>query len=99
MSCHTSVTSYFLQVFTDNEERQGEKRIAAALFCNRHDFLLTGSSVLDVWPLTRTIQDTMSVPQTHDRGLSQVTSQKVIRRQFVGCMFRSRYNLFLLDLV
>ncbi|KAK2162660.1 hypothetical protein LSH36_94g03011 [Paralvinella palmiformis] len=61
-----------LQVFTDNEERPGEKRVYAMLFSNKHDHLLTGSSVLDVWPLTRAVQDTMQVPHTHDRPISQI---------------------------
>ncbi|XP_041352298.1 WD repeat-containing protein 64-like isoform X2 [Gigantopelta aegis] len=61
-----------LQVFTDNEERPGEKRIYSMLFDNKYDRLLTGSSVIDSWPLTRAVQDTMQVPHTHDRPLSQV---------------------------
>jgi len=32
----------------------------------------TGSGVLDAWPLSRTIQDTMSIPQTHDRAILKV---------------------------
>jgi hypothetical protein len=60
------------QVFTDNEERPGEKRIYSMLFDNKHERLLTGSSVIDSWPLTRAVQDTMQVPHTHDRPLSQV---------------------------
>ena len=42
------------------------------LFDNKHERLLTGSSVIDAWPLTRAVQDTMQVPHTHDRPLSQV---------------------------
>ena len=60
------------QVFTDNEERPGEKRIYCMLFNNKHERLLTGSSVIDAWPLTRAVQDTMQVPQTHDRPINQV---------------------------
>jgi len=63
---------YCVQVFTDNEERPGEKRIYSMLFDNKHERLLTGSSVIDSWPLTRAVQDTMQVPHTHDRPLSQV---------------------------
>ena len=63
---------YFTQVFTDNEERPGEKRIYSMLFDNKHERLLTGSSVIDSWPLTRAVQDTMQVPHTHDRPMSQV---------------------------
>jgi hypothetical protein len=31
-----------------------------------------GSSVIDSWPLTRAVQDTMQVPHTHDRPISQI---------------------------
>ncbi|XP_071162911.1 WD repeat-containing protein 64-like isoform X2 [Mytilus edulis] len=61
-----------LQVFTDNEERPGEKRIYSMIFDNKHERLLTGSSVIDSWPLTRAVQDTMQVPHTHDRPVSQI---------------------------
>nr|XP_054759111.1 WD repeat-containing protein 64-like [Lytechinus pictus] len=61
-----------LQVFTDNEDRPGEKRIHCMVFDEKHERLMTGSSVLDVWPLTRTVQDTMQVPHTHDRPISHV---------------------------
>lgn len=61
-----------LQVFTDNEERPGEKRIYSMIFDNKHERLLTGSSVIDSWPLTRAVQDTMQVPHTHDRPISQI---------------------------
>lgn len=33
---------------------------------------ILGSSVLDAWPLTRAVQDTMQVPHTHDRPITQV---------------------------
>ncbi|XP_048586234.1 WD repeat-containing protein 64-like isoform X2 [Nematostella vectensis] len=61
-----------LQVFTDNEERPGEKRISAMLFDAKHDRLITGCSVIDTWPLTRAIQDSLQVPHTHDRPISQL---------------------------
>ena len=35
-----------------------------------------GSSVIDAWPLTRAVQDTMQVPQTHDRPIAKVTNQQ-----------------------
>ncbi|KAI0210520.1 WD repeat-containing protein 64 [Lamellibrachia satsuma] len=63
-----------LQVFSDNEDRPGEKRIYSILFDNKRDRMISGSSVLDTWPLTRAIQDTMQVPLTHDRPINQVTN-------------------------
>nr|XP_009861346.1 WD repeat-containing protein 64-like [Ciona intestinalis] len=61
-----------LQVFTDSDGRSGERRISAMLFDGRRDRLFTGSSSLDLWPMTRTVQDSMSVPHTHDHPLTTV---------------------------
>ncbi|XP_053404636.1 WD repeat-containing protein 64-like isoform X4 [Mercenaria mercenaria] len=74
-----------LQVFTDNEERPGEKRIYSMLFDNKHERLLTGSSVIDSWPLTRAVQDTMQVPHTHDRPLSQLVYNKDLGQVVTVC--------------
>ncbi|XP_044163661.1 WD repeat-containing protein 64 isoform X2 [Acropora millepora] len=61
-----------LQVFTDNEIRPGEKRISCMLFDSKHDRLITGCSMIDTWPLTRAIQDSLQVPHTHDRPICQL---------------------------
>ncbi|XP_071080173.1 WD repeat-containing protein 64-like [Haliotis cracherodii] len=74
-----------LQVFTDNEERPGEKRIYSMLFDNKHERLMTGSSVLDAWPLTRSVQDTMQVPHTHDRPLSQILYNSELHQAVSVC--------------
>ncbi|XP_052272714.1 WD repeat-containing protein 64-like isoform X3 [Dreissena polymorpha] len=74
-----------LQVFTDNEERPGEKRIYSMLFDNKSERLLTGSSVIDSWPLTRAVQDTMQVPQTHDRPLSQLVYNRDLGQVVTVC--------------
>ncbi|KAL5008313.1 hypothetical protein ScPMuIL_013894 [Solemya velum] len=74
-----------LQVFTDNEERPGEKRISSMVFDPRHDRLLTGSSVIDAWPLTRAVQDTMQVPHTHDRSISLVLYNKELNQLISVC--------------
>ncbi|XP_013386064.1 WD repeat-containing protein 64-like [Lingula anatina] len=74
-----------LQVFTDNEERPGEKRIYSMLFDNKFDRLVTGSSVLDAWPLTRAVQDTMQVPHTHDRPISQILYNRELNQMITVC--------------
>nr|KAG5712352.1 hypothetical protein BaRGS_023931 [Batillaria attramentaria] len=74
-----------LQVFTDNEERPGEKRIYSMLFDNKHERLLTGSSVIDAWPLTRAVQDTMQVPHTHDRPVVKILSNKELNQVVSVC--------------
>ncbi|XP_064601013.1 WD repeat-containing protein 64-like [Liolophura sinensis] len=74
-----------LQVFTDNEERPGEKRIYSMIFDNKHEKLVTGSSVIDAWPLTRSVQDTMQVPHTHDRPISQVLYNAELNQVITVC--------------
>ncbi|XP_038075924.1 WD repeat-containing protein 64-like isoform X2 [Patiria miniata] len=74
-----------LQVFTDNEERPGEKRIHCMVYDERHERLITGSSVLDLWPLTRTVQDTMQVPHTHDRPVAQVLFNQELNQVVTVC--------------
>ncbi|CAH1792147.1 unnamed protein product [Owenia fusiformis] len=74
-----------LQVFTDNEDRPGEKRIYSMFFDNKHDRLLTGSSVLDAWPLTRSVQDTMQVPHTHDRPVVLACLNLVLQNLITVC--------------
>ncbi|XP_064622276.1 WD repeat-containing protein 64-like isoform X2 [Lineus longissimus] len=74
-----------LQVFTDNEERPGERRIFSVVFDQKHDRLMSGSSVLDSWPLTRAVQDTMQVPHTHDRPVLQVLYNKELNQVISVC--------------
>ncbi|ESP02905.1 hypothetical protein LOTGIDRAFT_230398 [Lottia gigantea] len=74
-----------LQVFTDNEERPGEKRIYSMIFDNKHEKLVTGSSVIDAWPLTRSVQDTMQVPHTHDRPVTQILYNKELNQIVSVC--------------
>ncbi|XP_074662420.1 WD repeat-containing protein 64-like [Tubulanus polymorphus] len=74
-----------LQVFTDNEERPGERRIYSMVFDDKSDRLLTGSSVIDAWPLTRAVQDTMQVPHTHDRPINQVYYNNALNQVITVC--------------
>ncbi|XP_069117612.1 WD repeat-containing protein 64-like isoform X5 [Argopecten irradians] len=74
-----------LQVFTDNEERPGEKRIYSMIFDGKHERLITGSSVIDAWPLTRAVQDTMQVPHSHDRPISQIVLNYDLNQVITVC--------------
>ncbi|KAM7448945.1 WD repeat-containing protein 64 [Porites harrisoni] len=75
-----------LQVFTDNEVRPGEKRISCMLFDGKHDRLITGCSVIDTWPLTRAIQDSLQVPHTHDRPICQLLYNPHMNQVISGCI-------------
>lgn len=44
-----------------------------------------GSSVIDSWPLTRAVQDTMQVPHTHDRPISQVVLNRELNQVITMC--------------
>ena len=60
--------------------------------------LHTGSSVLDAWPLTRSVQDTMQVPHTHDRPISHVSKYCVIHDVNISfCYLINGTFLHLLD--
>lgn len=48
------------------------------------DFFV-GSSVIDSWPLTRAVQDTMQVPHTHDRPISQVVLNRELNQVITMC--------------
>nr|CAB3267720.1 WD repeat-containing protein 64-like [Phallusia mammillata] len=74
-----------LQVFTDNDERSGDRRISSMLFDARHDRLITGSNTMDLWPMTRTVQDTMSVPHTHDHPLTTVVINSTLSQVVTIC--------------
>ncbi|KAH9519572.1 WD repeat-containing protein 64, partial [Bulinus truncatus] len=65
-----------LQVFTDNEERPGDRRIYSIAFDHKNERLLSGSSVIDSWPLSRTIKDSPPVPLSHDRPIVQMLLNK-----------------------
>ena len=54
-----------LQVFGDNENRPGERRIHCMIYDSKNEVLLTGSSVVDEWPIARKYHATILVPQTH----------------------------------
>jgi WD40 repeat protein len=58
-----------LQIFSDTENRPGERRVYCMHFDQKRDRLLTCSSVLDCWPLTRSIQDNLQPPRSHDRPI------------------------------
>lgn len=56
----------------------------------------TASSVLDAWPLTRTIQDNMQVPHTHDRPVCQVLYNTELNQVITVCtesVIKVRFDL------
>ncbi|KAM9382898.1 WD repeat-containing protein 64 [Phaethornis superciliosus] len=63
-------TLSLLQVFYDNRGTPGELETIAMVFDNDHGTLITGSDVIDIYPLTHMIQDMRQMPQTHEKSIS-----------------------------
>ena len=59
-----------------------------------HVFSL-GSSVIDAWPLTRAVQDTMQVPHTHDRPVAQVLRIFLLKRFFLIKIIKNHHEKFI----
>ncbi|XP_062429023.1 WD repeat-containing protein 64 [Rhea pennata] len=78
-------TLTLLQVFHDNQESPGEMEIFAMVFDNNHRTLITGSSVIDIYPLTHVIQDTKQVPQTHEKSINVVVYNRAFHQILTVC--------------
>ncbi|XP_075715028.1 WD repeat-containing protein 64 [Rhinoderma darwinii] len=77
-------TLSLLQVF-DAEQGPSDRCINSMIFDNKHLRLITGSCSLDVWPLTRMIQDTRQVPCSHDRPINALGYNKVFNQILSIC--------------
>uniref|UniRef100_A0A0L8I7X9 Uncharacterized protein n=1 Tax=Octopus bimaculoides TaxID=37653 RepID=A0A0L8I7X9_OCTBM len=55
------------------------------LYDDEYERLLTGSDVFDSWPLSRTVQDTMQIPQSHDRPINQVLYNSELNQVITVC--------------
>ncbi|KAJ7342090.1 hypothetical protein JRQ81_008822 [Phrynocephalus forsythii] len=74
-----------LQVFHDNQGGPKETQIFAMIFDNNHGTLIAGSTVIDIYPLTRMIQGTKQVPQTHERSINVLVYNKVFHQVLTIC--------------
>ncbi|KAJ6664662.1 hypothetical protein lerEdw1_006235 [Lerista edwardsae] len=78
-------TLSLLQVFHDSQGGPKETQIFAMAFDNNHGILVTGSAVIDIYPLTRMIQDTKQVPQTHERNINVLAYNKTFHQVLTIC--------------
>ncbi|XP_053157119.1 WD repeat-containing protein 64 isoform X2 [Hemicordylus capensis] len=78
-------TLSLLQVFHDSLGGPREAQIFAMIFDHNHGTLVTGSSVIDIYPLTRMIQDTKQVPQTHERNINVLVYNKAFHQVLTIC--------------
>ncbi|KAM7172200.1 WD repeat-containing protein 64 [Macrochelys suwanniensis] len=78
-------TLSLLQIFHDSQGKPAEMQIYAMIFDNNHGTLITGSSVIDIYPLTRMIQDTKQVPQTHERNINVLAYNRAFHQVLTIC--------------
>ncbi|XP_054051717.1 WD repeat-containing protein 64 [Rissa tridactyla] len=78
-------TLSLLQVFHDNQGSPGEIETIAMVFDDDRGTLITGSAVIDIYPLTHMIQDTRHVPQTHEKSISVLIYNTVFHQILTIC--------------
>ncbi|XP_035176562.1 WD repeat-containing protein 64 [Oxyura jamaicensis] len=78
-------TLSMLQVFHDNQGIPGELETLAMVFDNDHGTLITGSAVIDIYPLTHMIQDTKQVPQTHKKSINVLAYNRAFHQILTIC--------------
>ncbi|XP_071595187.1 WD repeat-containing protein 64 isoform X2 [Heliangelus exortis] len=78
-------TLSLLQVFYDNQGTPGELETIAMVFDNDHGILITGSDVIDIYPLTHMIQDTRQMPQTHEKNISVLVYNRAFQQVLTIC--------------
>uniref|UniRef100_A0A8C9B5H4 WD repeat domain 64 n=1 Tax=Phocoena sinus TaxID=42100 RepID=A0A8C9B5H4_PHOSS len=78
-------TLSLLQVFHDSQGGPGDMQIYSMVFDSNHGMLVTGSSVMDMYPLTRMIQDAKQVPHTHEREINVMLYNKYSHQVLTIC--------------
>ncbi|XP_074118614.1 WD repeat-containing protein 64 isoform X3 [Sminthopsis crassicaudata] len=78
-------TLSLLQVFHDSQGGPGDMQIYAMIFDQNHGVLVTGSSVIDMYPLTRMIQDTKQIPHSHDRDINVMVYNRTFHQLLTIC--------------
>ncbi|CAO2638551.1 WD repeat-containing protein 64 [Lemmus lemmus] len=74
-----------LQVFHDSQGGPGDMQIYSMVYDANHGMLITGSSVIDMYPLTRMIQDTKQIPHTHEREINVMLYNKYFHQVLTIC--------------
>ncbi|KAM6406029.1 WD repeat-containing protein 64 [Pluvialis apricaria] len=78
-------TLSLLQVFHDNQGSPAEMETFAMVFDNDRGTLITGSAVIDIYPLTHMIQDTRQVPQTHEKSINVLVYNRAFHQILTIC--------------
>ncbi|XP_023405085.2 WD repeat-containing protein 64 [Loxodonta africana] len=78
-------TLSLLQVFHDSQGGPGDMQIYSMVYDSNHGMLVTGSSVIDMYPLTRMIQDTKQIPHSHEREINVMLYNKTFHQVLTIC--------------
>uniref|UniRef100_A0A8C7A6I0 WD repeat domain 64 n=1 Tax=Neovison vison TaxID=452646 RepID=A0A8C7A6I0_NEOVI len=78
-------TLSLLQVFHDSHGGPGDMQIYSMVYDSNHGMLITGSSVMDMYPLTRMVQDTKQIPHTHEREINVVLYNRYFHQVLTVC--------------
>nr|XP_014344351.1 PREDICTED: WD repeat-containing protein 64 [Latimeria chalumnae] len=78
-------TLSLLQTFAESPEATGDTRIYSMIFDNKHNRLVTGSSIIVVWPLRDSMQDTMQVPSSHDGAINVLVYNRPLNQMLSVC--------------
>ncbi|XP_029790685.1 WD repeat-containing protein 64 isoform X2 [Suricata suricatta] len=78
-------TLSLLQVFHDIQGGPGDVQIYSMVYDSNHRMLITGSSVMDMYPLMRMVQDTKQVPHTHEREINVMLYNRYFHQVLTIC--------------
>ncbi|KAK2527045.1 Wdr64 [Columba livia] len=78
-------TLSLLQVFHDDQGSPGEMEASAMVFDNDNGTLITGSTVIDIYPLTQVIQDRRQLPQTHEKKINVLIYNMALHQILTVC--------------
>ncbi|XP_047559838.1 WD repeat-containing protein 64 isoform X2 [Lutra lutra] len=78
-------TLSLLQVFHDSHGGPGDMQIYSMVYDSNHGMLITGSSVMDMYPLTRMVQDTKQIPHTHEREINVMLYNRYFHQVLTVC--------------
>lgn len=69
-SCHLYLPFWLTQTFSMVDDHIGDKRVNVMFFDNENECLLTGSNLLEKWPLMRAARDVLQMPKSHEQSIS-----------------------------
>ncbi|XP_071662332.1 WD repeat-containing protein 64 isoform X2 [Patagioenas fasciata] len=78
-------TLSLLQVFHDDQGSPGEMEASAMVFDNDNGTLITGSTVIDIYPLTQVIHDRRQLPQTHEKKINVLIYNMALHQILTIC--------------